>query len=50
MTYPERVNYHYTALKLRDLSSPGRTPWQRLRKQAEEIAATEMLTETDRVR
>ena len=50
MTFAERIDYHYTALRLRDLATPGRTPWQRLRKQAEEIAAAEMLTDADRVK
>jgi hypothetical protein len=49
MTLAERIDYHYTALKMIDRATPGRTPWQTLRKRAEEIAGSENLTEADRV-
>jgi len=50
MTFAERVTYHYTALKLRDQATPGRTPWQTLKAKAERIANEEMLTDADRIK
>ena len=47
--YQIRIDYHYTALKLRDQATPGRTPWQTLKAQAEQIAAEEFLTEGSKV-
>ena len=47
--YQIRVEYHYTALKLKDRATPGRTPWQTLRAHAEQIAAEEFLGEGSKV-
>lgn len=38
----ERIEDVYVDLKLRDRLTPGRTPWQRLREQAESIVDAEL--------
>ena len=42
-TLANRTEQIYTELKFMDRMTPGRTPWQTLRKQAEELAAKELL-------
>lgn len=37
----DRIEEIYRDLKLADRMTPGRTPWQTLRKRAEQIALTE---------
>lgn len=41
MTKEARIESIYTDLKFADRMTPGRTPWQTLRKRAEDIANSE---------
>lgn len=41
MTQQQQIEAIYADLKLADRMTPGRTPWQTLRKRAEDIAARE---------
>jgi hypothetical protein len=42
-TKTARAEQIYTELKLMDRMTPGRTPWQTLRKRAEELASAEAI-------
>jgi hypothetical protein len=49
MTLAQRTEQIYASMKFADRMTPGRTPWQKLRKRAEAAAAAELLTDADRV-